>query len=64
VKAFEAKYYGTCHEDCRTSIQPGQKIRYERGLLVNAMGPDIEELEVTARVCGTCHMTVPCWCED
>ncbi|MDA8439397.1 MAG: hypothetical protein M0Z51_11145 [Propionibacterium sp.] len=59
---FTARYYSRCVE-CDESIRPGDEARYSDDGVVHETCPDaIPERPVT--ICGSCHLTKPCDCED
>ena len=64
MSAFPARYPGTCGH-CYGLFVAGVLIRYDEDRLVhNDCQSGFEEFDATAKICPTCHLTLPCGCED
>lgn len=66
---FTARFPGRCHADCGESIEPGDDVTYVDDLIVHLACEGAAETahrraERPTPVCGTCHLTKPCDCED
>jgi hypothetical protein len=62
--SFEARYHGRC-ADCGEHIEPGDRVRYDGGVLVHDDCDDTITVEDDAPldVCPTCWLIRPCECE-
>lgn len=61
---FAARYAANCGH-CYGRITPGDDVRYDEDRLVHDdCQAGFEEFDATAKVCPSCHLTLPCGCED
>lgn len=61
---FVARFPGRCGA-CDEAIRVGQSVRYaDEGDLIHADCEEFPPVERPVTVCPTCHLTVPCGCED
>ena len=63
-RIFEARYPGRCANDCGVRIEPGDPVVYVDDDPVHAQCEEATATERVLSVCGKCHLTKPCECDD